>query len=456
MKYCSSLISAIVLLGMAHVAFAAPASVTDLQAKFEKNGNIAVSWKKVRNEKIDHYRVYYSSKSILENQGEYDDFDSTEDDRSLYIFENLEPDTDVYVAVLAVNEDGEESEFFSEEILIHVPMKRGGSRQRDSAEEEVVEQAEEEAEQVTVQLLGAQSISPNEVRVNLSEEIDVRSKGSANLFSITQPSGAQLAVHKVVSSEGTELVLETDEQSAGKVYQIGITEMFAKAYSVSIDDGASTTLFTGFSGVVEEKPKGKKKGKEKAVEAVNEEAASPPPPQQPPSVPTFDPNLPPEAIKNLTITFKRALNGTYHVSATWNNAGALNNVAYLVVAQSFDGGKTYSEPQFVPPNVLSLELKGVPAGNFGLFVQSMDSMGRIAPGAFASVNLAGAGTMVEAPSPDPQPAIEEEQFAADLTKEEVVSPDSSGTLPESGTGLIAIAIMFGGALLGWGYQRFAH
>lgn len=100
--------------------FAAPPSgVQNIETTISE-GKVHVLWEALENEDIAYYRVYYSSKSILENEGFYDDFESTEDSEARYIFETLPPTATLFVSVLAVNQNGEESSAFIGESSIDI------------------------------------------------------------------------------------------------------------------------------------------------------------------------------------------------------------------------------------------------------------------------------------------------------------------------------------------------
>jgi len=466
MRYISFLTSIVTALVVTNTAIAAaPSSVSALQAEFRDSGGIAVSWEKLEDEEVAFYRVYYSANSILENEGIYDDFESTEGDRSVYVFDSLTPDSDVYVAVLAVNTEGEESEFFSEEILIHIPAAQNIvvdtpiEEVPDVAEESPVEEKPMDEETAPVdgsalQLLGSESVSPTEVRVELSHPIVIRSKGSASLFSITKADGSALAVRTVVSENGS-IIVRTDEQMAGTVYELHVNDALGESYHLAIDNDNRATLFTGHpdgtgASVVAEEPaeeevinEEEEAEAEEEAETEEEEVEELIPEQK------FDPNLPLQPIKKLRITYEKAANGLYDVSATWKNAGSLTNALHLVVGQSFDGGKTYSEPQFMPGNALSADIQGIPAGKFGLFIQSMDPIGKVSEGASVNIVLSDEGLMPEEPV---LPEAPEEPVELPEEEEEMIHVESSGALPESGAGFVLLTLVFAGAFVGWKFQ----
>lgn len=94
-----------------------PANVTGLSARFE-GGQVTVRWDEVEN--ADTYRVYYGQKSILDNDGAYDDFMTTDGGDTELVLTDLPPYQKIFIAVLAVNADGEESLSFVEEVQLDV------------------------------------------------------------------------------------------------------------------------------------------------------------------------------------------------------------------------------------------------------------------------------------------------------------------------------------------------
>jgi len=111
---------ALIVLLIPGIAVAAPpAGVTGISAALQ-NGTVVVNWDPVPDETIAYYRVYYGQQSILGSAGAYDDFEITPGSESTYVIEKPPPVEMLYIAVLAVNEDGEESEAFLEEASLAI------------------------------------------------------------------------------------------------------------------------------------------------------------------------------------------------------------------------------------------------------------------------------------------------------------------------------------------------
>src|SRR3989344_2524406 len=108
-------------------AAALPGNIHDLEAELT-NGTIEVHWAPpTSGDKVAYYRVYISHQSILDNNGTYDDYERTQGPQTEYTITEIPDVPQVFVAVLAVNEKGEESGFFTEEIGIVVPADQRGT-----------------------------------------------------------------------------------------------------------------------------------------------------------------------------------------------------------------------------------------------------------------------------------------------------------------------------------------
>src|SRR3989338_2220332 len=99
---------------------AAPAGVAGLFAEVQGQ-EIHIRWNAPQEgEDIFAYRVYYSTQSILENGGAYEDFETTDGRVLEHILQEFPATPSLFLSVLAVNSQGEESEFFLEEVEVDV------------------------------------------------------------------------------------------------------------------------------------------------------------------------------------------------------------------------------------------------------------------------------------------------------------------------------------------------
>jgi len=104
----------------AQVAFAAgtPSNVQNIQARLLGEA-LTVTWAPVAGAQF--YRIYYSHESILSNQGNYDDFETTPTNAATYTFTKLPLNSqEIFVSVLAVDASDTESEGFESEASVRV------------------------------------------------------------------------------------------------------------------------------------------------------------------------------------------------------------------------------------------------------------------------------------------------------------------------------------------------
>ncbi len=96
-----------------------PTNVKNVQARV--NGDeITVLWSQVP--AAMNYRVYYSHASILNNGGNYDDFEQTQNAQTTFVFAKAPLQSEkIYIGVLAVSQDGTESEGFETEAFVITP-----------------------------------------------------------------------------------------------------------------------------------------------------------------------------------------------------------------------------------------------------------------------------------------------------------------------------------------------
>src|SRR5947207_883587 len=101
------------LLSLPLLVLAAPASVTGIKADLQ-NGKVHVSWQPLPGNDIETYRIFFGHASILDSGGEYDDFENAPGNVSEFVLPTQPAGDQVYVSILAVNAQGEESAAFSE------------------------------------------------------------------------------------------------------------------------------------------------------------------------------------------------------------------------------------------------------------------------------------------------------------------------------------------------------
>ena len=446
MRFFVYIFGAIIALIPVAIMAAAPSSVTGLQIEFRDDETVAVSWEKLDEENIAYYRVYYSSESILKNQGSYDDFEQTDGPKGLFVFRGLAPDTDFYVSVLAVNTEGEESEFFAEEAFMHMPATtddipdlipepaNAPVLQIPTGDEPLVDEAPsgaqtgESANIGHFQLMSVISVSPTEISVEFSQPLPDSAKP---VFTVSKPDGSELEVLEV-NVNGINVSLKTAAQE-DTVYELVVGEMLMSSLGSSIDPDNRSVLFVGHAAVI---------------------------------VPTDEP-APAEVVEDikdidlgefasdvvgLNMRAIRTPNGLYDAITVWDLDSLPENISHYIVGQSLDRGKTFIGPTLVPSDITELRTSGIKSGHFGIMMQIADQDGAVSPGVFVTIDLS---TMkVDTWSPDlasliggpedkpvPPPPVADEGPKVEIEDR----PDS---LPSSGTAFVLMTLMFSGAIAG--------
>lgn len=228
----------------------APPNVTGLSARFE-DGQVTVRWDGVEDAKT--YRVYYGQKSILDNDGEYDDFAAVDDNTELVI-PDLPPYPQIFLAVLAVNADGVESSSFVEEVQLDMT---GGEADGRKMEREAPSPSRKEREATTVGLLSAAAQSPETVQLTFSMNVQVQEDRAAEAFTVIDNAGNPLRLSRIVI-EGNIVTLVTETQSPGRKYAVRandpVTGDAADGRQLPVDQTRNITGFPGYENNDEEVP----------------------------------------------------------------------------------------------------------------------------------------------------------------------------------------------------------
>jgi hypothetical protein len=426
MKYSSriTVACALALIPFA-VAVAAPGNVTGIEGEL-KDGKVHVSWIKPAGDEPVSYRVYYSRASILQENGLYDDFETVPATATEYTFPMLPYTTEaLYVSVLAVNADGEESPLFLEETRIPIgnaPAQTASSQASSAASPAPVQQPSGAG---VIRLLSAKAVSATGVTLAFTNDVQIDLSKAASAFTVKDASGATLRVTRLVIL-GKEVTLHTVRQERGRVYRLEANPAIVKGKdaqgaAIALDPQQGTILFSGH-------PSGAPFGS--TTNSVI-------PPAQP-----MGPSLPSSAhedVRGLTLR-GQATGGTYEVNATWQ-APAASDIREYRVAQSRDHGKTFAQAYSLPASTNAVKIKNVTPGAFGLSVQVVYLDNQASRGVFSEITL-GKASVTQPPLP-----------ATNGQLGSIVDPaDGKGkgtSLPSSGIALAIPAMLSG---MGVGFQ----
>src|SRR3989338_10754771 len=196
---------------------AAPPNVKEVSARIE-NGQMTVRWKPVTDATgIKIYRIYFSRQSILGNNGNFDDFEFTSGPDTSFTFDTLlQKQGKVFLAVMAVNMAGVESEGFETEATRDIePQPQAGSSQTASSVPPVVSGSPP----MPMTILSVMPLSSTGLVITFTKPVDPSIEINPAIFRITASGGVTLPVNKVSVKNGY-LALDTDPQLSDGNYTL--------------------------------------------------------------------------------------------------------------------------------------------------------------------------------------------------------------------------------------------
>lgn len=381
-------------------AFAAPPeSVTNIKAFMDK-GQVKVTWKRIASQDIASYRIFYSHASILKENGLYDDFESVPGSQNSYVFPSNPPVDTLYVSVLAVNKQGEESPYFVEEASVKVRGATASSARSQSSAAAVAS---------TLRLTKAERASSTGILLTFSDTVTPFAEDASTLFAVRFGSGYNLPVTKADVS-GNTVLLTTFPQTAGTAYLLQITGDVkgsnAQGEEISMDP-MQLPVFVQEAG------------------ASSSTAAVGGHPD----------------VTNLRLRATAEGNGRYAVEASWNTPQA-DGVEGYVITQSIDGGKTFGPALRVAAASRGVTVPHVSGASMGISVRVLYADGQTSRGVFQALQFGGQ-TMSSAPS-----SLGTLPPVGSVTGQN----GNGGKLPESGVSLWAAALL-AGAVIAWRRMR---
>ncbi len=381
------------------VALAAPGNVTGITTIVEADG-VRVSWQPVT-EDVASYRIFYSTQSILDHGGLFDDFEVVDGSVTTHLLRNVPPAQSLTVAVLAVDAQGEESPFFVEEATITL-----SSSSLPSLETTPSLAPPGIDTDATLHLLQAESLSPTDLLLTFSHAVSVPQDRALEALIIETSGGVRLPLSRVTAS-GMTLRITTAEQKAGVIYRVrpemDVTGTDIDGKTIAISPDQMPMLFTG---------------------------RIPPPLPSPSPQPSPQPS--PAAGPDVTDLILRAQpsNGLFTVEATWR--APLQPVVGYELLQTTDGGRTFGAVTTVPPTTTAVRIPGVTPGSFGMFIRAMQADGTRTDGLTHVIDLPGAA-LTSGPvtgQVQPSPIVS-------------ASTEGSGSLPGSGPGVWLLMTLVG-------------
>lgn len=383
MKTKATIACALTLLSLAGKTFAQtpPAPVTGVTAQ-ALNGQVVVQWNPVTSDPIEYYRVYYSNYSILDNDGLYDDFEVTQGNETTLTFVPPADLNDLYIAVIAVSQNGAESEFFTEET--YVKVSTGGPAVPPPQPTPDNPDAPEIPEHTSMKLLRGEVLSPTEMRVEFSTSVTVEPDKAPQGLRISRPNGSSLQITGITIDDKT-IIIKTVTQQRGVVYNVQFSEPFEGRNGQPLDPDDRSVLLTGH-------PEGNTAPTPDPSQPLQN-------PAQPPlfggqsssaassasSARSADPYNPPD-IANVTMVPQMQPNGLYTVTLEWTVDNTPGDLYGYVVYQTRDG-QTFGPPSILPIDIRGVQLPNVTPGFYGLYIQTVNLYGYVSTGVFQYANL---------------------------------------------------------------------
>ncbi len=236
-----------------------PGAVTGITAAVQ-DGGVFVQWKTPAHpETVKNYRVYFSRQSILQNGGRYDDFASTKGTETGLLLTDFPSSPRLYFSVLAVGQDGQESQFFQGEASVSAGPQAGAMSSSSSAVSFFPPSATASsssssagASDRTLSLVSAQSVSGTGFILTFSAPVKIPPAQADQAFAVTDGSGKLLSLQRLVVTGNTVAVLTVMEQR-NMAYTVQASPLVVYGLSptldrIPLDPAGSTATFVAVDG----------------------------------------------------------------------------------------------------------------------------------------------------------------------------------------------------------------
>lgn len=225
------------ILAPAVVAAAVPPTISSVDAAIV-SGKLTVTWTAPQNaDDVSFYRVYFSHESIVGNDGNYDDFERTNGPETTYSFTKLPlPSPKIFVAVLAVNAAGQESEGFETEASIEPSSSLNSSAAPEMPATSTA---------LPMSLISVSAVSQTGILLTFTKTLATMAPLSTEEFFVTDISGAILEIRSVTVS-GSTLLLSTSVQESDKEYLFGTLQPIPATDGTNLPTSGGQMHFRGF------------------------------------------------------------------------------------------------------------------------------------------------------------------------------------------------------------------
>ena len=350
---------------------AAPANIRQVEASMNET-SLMVSWAPTESGDIDFYRIYVSHESILDHEGNYDDSVRTQANETTYVFKTPPLASEkIYIAILAVNKEGEESDGFESEASVELapPSVPAPVPELVAVEPEPAAVTETS---IPMTVSEVRSITQTGVLITFTKPIADSVPLEARFFAIIDGSGAGLEI-SAIEVIGQTILLHTGMQESEKNYFLSILEPVAAMDGTNLPVQEQKVPFTGFLDP------------NQAVSGDILYVANP-------ELPIVEEVLgPPEDAVNLALKAMRRSDGTYTVVASWGASPNSKGTLSAYVLSSTRNGEAHGENIVLASNQTVTKYDGIAPGIFGVKVISKDDRGNESMGIQKVITLPESG-----------------------------------------------------------------
>ncbi len=339
----------------AGIAFAAglPENVKNVQARMSGD-EITVLWSHVPT--ASSYRVYYSHRSILSHQGNYDDVEQTVGAGMTFVFSKPPLQSEkIYFGVLAVDAEGNESDGFETEAFVTMPVLTSSSSSSVASEAMQASSQSSVSSEVSMPIgenptstalrMGIESVhtvSATGVLVSFTKELHPDALVNNESFLITTVSGTLLPIEKT-EIQGKHVLITVKPYSPDTEY---LLSLLAPIQAIDGTNATPTEPRVQFQT--------------SATEDVEM------PPQQYGKNPNILTDTRPSDPSRLGLSAILRKDGTYNVIANW--APSVDAEQYSL--STSENGNPYTRNSLVSREKTHVEYSNIAPGTFGVKVAS--------------------------------------------------------------------------------------
>lgn len=365
-------ISGVALIGGIANAQSVPGNIQHIEATYD-GGILSVRWAPVP--ETAFYRIYYSHESILENEGNYDDFERTAGPEAAFTFQKLPLNSErIFIGVLAVSKEDLESEGFEQEASVTIARSSSSLSPVPSISSSLpalpkappalppsLELAPSTS--IPLKIASVRAVSSTGVLVTFTKNLNTAASFVPNYFLITTLSGTMLTIVRAQVS-GNQILVDTESQKPNEEYLFSLLSVIPAEDGTNVTPSEPQVQFSAFnegSGMASSNSfPSVQSSVSSSVPYIKKPGTGTPPSQTVPTNPSF-----------LSLSAIPRKDGTYNVTARW---GADRGTETYGLYTSGDG-KQYEWNSQRSAAETSANYSRIAPGTFGVRVTSRNVMG---------------------------------------------------------------------------------